>query len=357
VAGDLPLVEGAFVAPDGVGADEELLTFAPALEPRHILHEFGPRLRIAAAQEDDPAVESLEAFAARPEPLPDPSLLDRVGALGLSAFHLRSSNEYAAAKSDRRFAGAPWDISDATSPDPLNGAEAQMPEGTAGAPGRPSEPMRGRISVGLVIVEGPTGELAFSDEEQTKVVAEVQNGLSWLGSQAPGGDITWVYDIRPVAIDIFPDSADVGIEPLEARWRDPLLAKMGYDAGMAGVDAYCADLRSNLSTERAYCAFFTKYPLGHFAYASLGGPRLVMNYHNDGWHPDNIDRVYAHETGHIFGAPDEYRASGCDCGGSWGTSGGPNANCENCAPGGGVSCIMRNNVWGLCAATPGHFGW
>ena len=38
-----------------------------------------------------------------------------------------------------------------------------------------------------------------------------------------------------------------------------------------------------------------------------------MHYDNDGWGPDNIDRVFTHETGHIFGCPDEYAASNCSC--------------------------------------------
>lgn len=60
----------------------------------------------------------------------------------------------------------------------------------------------------------------------------------------------------------------------------------------------------------AYCAFFVKgYPLWHFAYAS--SPRIVMDYANDGWGPDNIDRVFAHEIGHIFSCHDEYATANC----------------------------------------------
>jgi len=87
-----------------------------------------------------------------------------------------------------------------------------------------------------------------------------------------------------------------------------------------------------LGRKLTYCVFFVKgYPVDHFAYASIGGPRIIMDYANDGWGPDNIDRVFAHESGHIFQAPDEYASSGCNCGGSWGRFGEPNANCENCS--------------------------
>jgi hypothetical protein len=82
-----------------------------------------------------------------------------------------------------------------------------------------------------------------------------------------------------------------------------------------------------------------------------------MAYSNDGWGPDNIDRVFAHETGHVFGCPDEYAGSSCNCGGSWGRFGRPNTNCENCAPGGGIDCLMKGNTWQVCDATHAHLGW
>ena len=82
-----------------------------------------------------------------------------------------------------------------------------------------------------------------------------------------------------------------------------------------------------------------------------------MHYLNDNWGPDNIDRVFAHETGHVFGAPDEYASSSCGCGGSHGFFGKPNGNCENCATGGGVDCIMRANSWAMCGLTPFHLGF
>ena len=151
--------------------------------------------------------------------------------------------------------------------------------------------------------------------------------------------------------------ADPNATDLEGLWRNPAMAAMGFPASWAGVTQYVEQLRANFNTRWTYCAFFTKYPVTWFAYASLGGPRLVMQYSNDGWGPDNIDRVFAHETGHIFMCPDEYASSGCDCGGTWGRFGKPNSNCQNCAPGGGISCIMKGNDWSMCTVTPSHLGW
>ena len=88
------------------------------------------------------------------------------------------------------------------------------------------------------------------------------------------------------------------------------MGALGYSADWNGVLSYVEDIRVRFGTRWTFCGFFTKYPLGHFAYASIGGPRLVMDYNNDGWRPDNIDRVFVHETGHIFGCPDEYAVAG-----------------------------------------------
>jgi hypothetical protein len=80
-----------------------------------------------------------------------------------------------------------------------------------------------------------------------------------------------------------------------------------------------------------------------------------MQYANDGWGPDNIDRVFAHETGHVFGAPDEYKDSKCECGGNHGRFGDPNDNCETCGP--GEICLMKKNDFTMCRHTYRHLGW
>ncbi len=356
MAGDLPVAEGVVLLP--TADDMELFALAPSLAPQNVFHEFGPRVRIAAMPEGESLPKDLDELNDDALSPGREEKLDTVGALGLSAFELRSSDPYRSRKADRSLAEAAWDTEDARSPDPVGGDGASAVPITSASPGvTGTQAMRGRIGVGLVIVSGPTPDLTFTDDEQTLVVAEVQNALTWLASQEPNGDIVWSYDIQLVDAGVAPDPSANGIENLERPWRDAAVSSMGFQTGMQGVGEYVQHLKTTLATQSAYCAFFTKYPLGHFAYAGLGGIRLVMHHKNDGWGPENIDRVFAHETCHIFGAPDEYAASGCDCGGSWGSSGGSNSNCAPCAPDGGVNCIMRNNDWALCSATPGHLGW
>ncbi|HEX8773836.1 MAG TPA: hypothetical protein VF735_09510 [Pyrinomonadaceae bacterium] len=328
-----------------------------------VTHQYGQRVIIGAVPPAaSQSFQQQTPFATLTSEASSISAASRSGlneeeALGLEAFSLRVSPEYKAAKAQRPLAGEPWDSGAGMPPDAYDEAAAEAGALGAEAAAPTSSRLTGKVAVSLIIVEGPTAALKFSAAERTKVVAEVQNGLSWLGSQSSPAAIQWVYDIQIVTLTVQPGPDSETSAQKEARWRDPAMAKLGYGPGLTNVQAYVDKLRQTKGTDWSYCAFFTKYPLGHFAYASIGGPRLVMNYSNDGWGPDNIDRVFAHETGHIFNAPDEYASSGCDCGGSWGVFGIPNTNCENCAPSGGVACLMKANTWGMCAYTPFHLGF
>lgn len=351
MAGDLRVLEGitigtttAAAVPEGAG---------------QVVHHYG-RVGIVQRRPEDSAPEVPGDRTVREESALRPAgglsgaelaALGPLERLGTEALRMRESAAYRSAKQARPRHGESWDMAGCTSvvspPQDLRAAAAP-----AGA-GPTSSYLEGSVAVGIVIVEGPTAGLKFSAAERTKVVAEVQNGLGWYASAAPRAGLSFHYDVHVVPLTVAPDP---NAGDLEGRWRDPALAALGYPAGGNGVLQYAEHLRSSLGTRWTYVAFFTKYPLGHFAYAYIGGPYLVMDYANDGWGPDNIDRVFAHETGHVFGAPDEYASSGCDCGGSWGRFATPNSNCENCAPGGGVTCLMRSNDFSFCAFTPAHLG-
>jgi hypothetical protein len=358
MAGDIRLQERAAILPEAREFDARALA-KPGAQPR-VVHMYGSRVMVM----EEPVDAAVRAAIAD-SMAPSAEVLNSLSPeeqLGYAAYVLRESEEYLSAKAARPRDGEPWDASPemqqgCTAADEARGRSAGSVAEAMGMAGAPtSQRLTGSVAVGIIIVEGPNANLKFSQAERTKVIAEVQNGLGWLATQNPEG-LLFKYDIRIVSLNVQPGPASLTFDQKETLWRNPAMQQLGYAPSMAGVAAYVEKIRSNLSTTWTYCAFFTKYPLGHFAYASIGGPRLVMHYDNDGWGPDNIDRVFAHESGHIFGAPDEYASSGCTCGGSWGYYGKPNTNCANCAPSGGVDCLMKGNSWSMCVHTPYHLGF
>lgn len=359
MAGDINLREQIIILPSDKDISTRSLARSLVQTGGRIMHEYGPRVQIVelpSGREEllSRAMPGVMAPAAQAIAIPED--LDEVGRYGLQAMQLRESQAFARAKANRPHNGQSWQEGGSEAlrctDEATTRAEAQA---LANAPST-SARLTGSVAVGLIIVEGPDDGLQFSPDERAKVVAEVQNGLGWLGSQNPAAAVVWKYDIHVIQVDVQPGPDNLSFGDKEALWRDPAMKQMGYGSGMSAVRKYVEDIRTKLNTEWTYCAFFTKYPVGHFAYASVGGPRLVMHYQNDGWGPDNIDRVFTHETGHIFGAPDEYSGSGCNCGGSWGYHQKPNANCEKCNPQ-SVDCIMKANTWDMCEHTPYHLGF
>jgi hypothetical protein len=335
-----------------VGFAERIVTQMAEAPGVPILHEYGPRLRIA--RQIGPAAEA-------PASMLEVASMSEAERLGYSAYELRQSEAYLQAKRERPREGQSWGQE---GPGHAHSLHRERGEGglvprTPGAMAEAaptSERLAGRIAVGLILVSGTTPALTLSQAEQIKVAAEVQNGLSWLGAQSPAQDVTWVHDSKAVTVNVPDVTSGSTYEAFEKPWRDAALRKLGFPSGHNGLRKYVSSLRNQLGTDRVYCALFTKYRLFHFAYADMGGPHLVMHYDCDGWGTENIDRVFAHETGHIFGAPDEYAASGCQCGGSFGFFGKPNLNCETCATN-GTDCIMRANQWAMCPTTPLHLGF
>jgi len=367
MAGDVGVHEELVLGEPADAADEfgnAALDSAVRTARAQVLHQYGPQVAVVQVDPGNLAVLA-EALPSEMSAAPTRvtrafrQRLDESERLGLAAFELRNSARYAQAKAYRPYDGADWDgPGGASAPGCAELAAAPVPAPADEALNHVAVPLSARLSgsvaVGLVIVEGPSADLQFDETERATIVAETQNGATWLSGRHPVQAVTWRWDIDVIQLEV---AADPDAGDLEAHWRDPAMGRLGYGARLAGVQAYAEDLRRRLRTDWAYVAFFTKYPVGWFAYASIGGPRLVMHYDNDGWGPDNIDRVFAHETGHIFNAPDEYALSNCDCGGPWGYYGKPNTNCANCTSGGGVDCIMKANTWSMCSVTPYHLGF
>jgi hypothetical protein len=352
MAGDLPFEEVLVVHADAdldAEAPEPSLVGAEApAKAARVLQRFGDRVEIRLGASDG-------GGAVVPD-VPDAVLerLTETERFGIEALRLRASPAFVEAKVNRPREGEVWDMPDCR-PAAVEALRREALGVTRDAPAPTSSYLVGSVALGVVIVDGPTDATRFTAAEQTKIVAEVQAGAGWLAGFNRWAGVSFAYDVRPVTIATQPDAA---ASDNESRFRNPAVAALGFQGNWNGVSDYVNWLRSTKHTNWAYCVFFVKgYPVDHFAYASIGGPRIIMEYANDGWGPDNIDRVFAHESGHIFGAPDEYASSGCSCGGSWGRFGEPNSNCENCAGAAGVGCLMRANEWRMCGATTRHLGW
>ncbi len=94
-------------------------------------------------------------------------------------------------------------------------------------------------------------------------------------------------------------------------------------------------------------SFQNNYRQYHFAYAYFEGGPLYMQYSNDGWGPDQFDKVFAHETGHVFNVPDEYYKCRCSINYGKGACTAKNDNCtrndlDKCTDH-QPACIMDND--------------
>ncbi len=320
---------------------EEVLLQPGQSPPGNVSHHYGSSVVISQVHQ--------KSAAAPASPVIDEENLNRHEKTGLAAFRHRQSAQFQSAKAARPHEGLVWDAEGLLPPNPPKDLFPEFDAQAATLRMPTSQRLTGKVAVGVVIVSGP-GPLAFSNDEVTKVHADVQNGLSWLGNAAGASKpIQFFYNTQHVTLTL-PDNPN-GTD-MERYWLAPTMRQLNF----ANPLEYVESLRRKLVTDWTYCAFFVKYSQFWFAYAYSGGTYLCMQYSNGNWGPDNIDRVFAHETGHIFNAPDEYTKSGCNCKTTAGIYKVVNGNCQTCAPGGGVACIMRANSWTMCKYTPWHLG-
>lgn len=266
----------------------------------------------------------------------------------------------------------------------------------------------GLISVATVLVDGPadTPE-AFTDAQRSTVLTAVANAEQQLGAVAekysPGRrKLCWFFN--SVHTVVYTPPAGTISEPTDTRndraafenevaslegvWLPPAMTAVFTSIGRTpstaagapdAVTQFCDYLIGlpawpfSFMPRRAIVLFFTKFPTGWMAY----GHGLVSNYSvfqidwlastspflatgASGWGTENLDRVVAHEMGHLFGGMDEY--DGCNIRDVSGPDNDANTNCVKLADGtvnaSSVDCLMKDITRdALCPATPGHFGW
>ncbi|MGY2033398.1 PLAT/LH2 domain-containing protein [Nocardia gipuzkoensis] len=221
--------------------------------------------------------------------------------------------------------------------------------------------MTGEMAVGIVFVESSrTSGPRFTATERRQIRQEIFDGLSWLASQHPEGDLSWIYDTQFVTIDIANGSGD----PAEDYWRDPAMGEVDYngntyDQSWTAVADYREDMRVTNAAEHAFVIFVTPYANEWHAYAAGGRVTLAEKDDWGGWGRASLDTITAHESSHLFGAADEYSGRGTPCSSCATTHGCdkiPNGNCGTCARP-QQRCVMDRNFRRLCGYTRAQIGW
>ena len=182
MAGDLGIRERVVILPD-----TRALGAAPALETnasRRVVHMYGNRASWSWKNRRDDVRRAGRVDGGVAAVLQSFSEEER---LGYDAYCCGSRPTTSRQKAARPLDGESWDAGDGMSctPPEATGSTSMASRGQGVAP--TSQRLTGSVAVGIVIVEGPNANLKFSAAERTKVVAEVQNGLSWLATQNPEG--------------------------------------------------------------------------------------------------------------------------------------------------------------------------
>ncbi|MGD8506409.1 MAG: hypothetical protein PVF15_07075 [Candidatus Bathyarchaeota archaeon] len=182
-----------------------------------------------------------------------------------------------------------------------------------------SEYLIGSVAVGVILLES-NGTVDLQTEnwtlsEESQVISEIQAALDWWSSQNPSANVSFSLSVNyrvPTSYEPIIRPSD----PDQGYWIDEAMDYLGYSGAdyFSQVRDYINDLRNNTGTNWAFAMFVVDssddsngaFEDDYFAYAYIGGPFLVMTYDNDNWGIDRMDRVTAHEMGHIFYATDEY---------------------------------------------------
>jgi hypothetical protein len=228
--------------------------------------------------------------------------------------------------------------------------------------------MHGEISIGLVIVESSkSGGPKFSASKTDQIINEITAGLSWLVSEHPENDLSWVYDIQEVQINVDDqDSLDGNDFSFDSYWALPAMAKVqyqgnSYTGSVDDIDKYREDMRLTNLSRHATVIFVSAFGSSWHAYSTGGRRAIIMapNHPNLDGDVEKFERIGAHEMCHKFGATDEYTGDGTpcsSCGGEHGCDKLPNGNCGECAEP-HVTCVMHKREFELCQYTRGQIGW
>ncbi|MBR9978667.1 MAG: T9SS type A sorting domain-containing protein [Bacteroidetes bacterium] len=156
------------------------------------------------------------------------------------------------------------------------------------------------------------GVPTWTEQLRGDALGNIMVNLAWWSDQAAAYDKDKNFVIREygpdhpaVAIDFDPTEGytSTSISINDHKFQNPVMDALGYTGANQRVKmrAFCNDLRLEEETDWAYIAFLLVGDNSVRAHASFGGPSTVLKAAStaNGF-------VFAHETGHIFNAFDEY---------------------------------------------------
>ena len=259
------------------------------------------------------------------------------------------------------------------------------PMGPMPGPQDTTEFLLGSVGVAIVFPESngsiDANQETWTGAEETNVINEITGTFTWWVARKTAEGITvplsfsyktyykQATSYEPITRNGFTGAANQNMW----TWMNEIQGNLGYGQGNAGTRAFANATRYQLGTDWAYITWVAddtvdgnnQFADGTFGFAGLGGPEVVMTYDNDGYTIASMDAVFAHETGHIFFANDEYSGSGADSGDRTGYENVLNGNAIDVGSPGpitNVQCIMRGGAGpygtpAVCGFTKGMIGW
>ncbi len=216
---------------------------------------------------------------------------------------------------------------------------------------QPSAFLAGRVAVQLIFVESDgSKELStknWTDAQVTLANNQISTALEWWRARLPNAHIQFDITSRIVPTGYEPIEHDLSTE---GQWVGDAFKNMGFSAANYFEQAYNSDdsLRRARHADWATTIFIVnstgkangRFADGHFAYAYVGGPFLVITSDAGPYGATQLTPVVAHEFGHIFGALDQYAAAGTACTQQSGYLGVPSSNSQANNCGSRFICIM-----------------
>ena len=211
--------------------------------------------------------------------------------------------------------------------------------------------MIGDVSVSVIFPESDESSSNtedWTDEEIQEVKAEILNAMDWWDSRNENASLTFVYNYEErIPTQEEPIAGNSNLIA-RCRWMNDVMVYLGFgpeqypDCTPLTFD-YVNNQREATGTDWGFIIWAIdssvdsdgRFVDGNYAFtvihsdSSGGGPYSVVTYDNGPYQIENMDAVCAHETGHIFGALDQYATSGCNCNSESGYLYYANENCEN----------------------------